>query len=136
LIECERYLLTVSRYIELNPVRAKMVEHPSDYPWSSYQSNGEGKTIALLTPHECYLALGADEGNRQAAYRALFEQEIPASRLSEIRNSIDQTWILGDDRFTKQIEAQIGRRAVLAKHGGDRRSKDFVASKESTTLTP
>lgn len=32
LVDTENYFLVVSRYIELNPVRAKMVEHPSDYP--------------------------------------------------------------------------------------------------------
>ena len=32
LIDSERYLLSCSRYIELNPVRAKMVAHPRDYP--------------------------------------------------------------------------------------------------------
>ncbi len=33
LIDSEQYLLTCSRYIELNPVRAQMVNHPSEYPW-------------------------------------------------------------------------------------------------------
>ena len=37
LIESERYLLEVYRYIELNPVRACMVTEPSEYQWSSYQ---------------------------------------------------------------------------------------------------
>ena len=41
LIDSERYLLTCMRYIELNPVRAKMVEHPGEYPWSSYQANAQ-----------------------------------------------------------------------------------------------
>lgn len=39
LVESERYLLTVYRYIELNPVRAYMVSHASEYPWSSYRFN-------------------------------------------------------------------------------------------------
>jgi putative transposase len=40
-------LLTVSRYIELNPIRAKMVSHPAKYPWSSYQKNVSGKAIEV-----------------------------------------------------------------------------------------
>src|ERR1017187_9011678 len=39
LIDSERYLLTCMRYIELNPVRAEMLAHPGDYPWSSYRAN-------------------------------------------------------------------------------------------------
>ena len=48
LIDSEIYLLTCMRYIELNPVRANMVAHPSDYPWSSYHSNAQGQTNKLV----------------------------------------------------------------------------------------
>lgn len=43
LIDSEAYLLTCYRYIELNPVRAGLVSHPREYPWSSYRLHGEGK---------------------------------------------------------------------------------------------
>ncbi|MGC2047550.1 MAG: transposase, partial [Gallionella sp.] len=43
LIDSEAYLLTCMRYIELNPVRAGMVAHPSEYPWSSYHHNALGQ---------------------------------------------------------------------------------------------
>lgn len=36
IVDSEMYLLKLMRYIELNPVRACMCEHPSDYPWSSF----------------------------------------------------------------------------------------------------
>ncbi|MEJ2072836.1 MAG: transposase, partial [Reinekea sp.] len=51
LVQTENYLLTVYRYIELNPVRAKMVDHASEYPWSSYRYNAVGLNIELVTPH-------------------------------------------------------------------------------------
>ncbi len=51
LVDADNYLLTVYRYIELNPVRVGMVSHTSEYPWSSYQGNALGKRIELLTPH-------------------------------------------------------------------------------------
>ncbi|MCF8198071.1 MAG: hypothetical protein K9J42_04850 [Sulfuritalea sp.] len=35
------------RYFELNPVRAAMVEHPAEYPWSSYRVNARGNPDAL-----------------------------------------------------------------------------------------
>ena len=37
-IETERYLLTCLRYVDLNPVRARLVRAVSDYPWSSYRA--------------------------------------------------------------------------------------------------
>ena len=45
LVDSENYLLTVYRCIELNPVRAGMVTHASEYPWSSYRGNALGKSI-------------------------------------------------------------------------------------------
>lgn len=69
LIDSEHYLLTCCRYIELNPVRAGIVKHPSAYRWSSYHHNALGKADPLITPHSLYKRLGKDETSRQSAYR-------------------------------------------------------------------
>jgi len=37
-IETDRYLIACSRYVDSKPVRACVVAHPADYPWSSYRS--------------------------------------------------------------------------------------------------
>src|SRR3989338_9613933 len=58
LIQAETYLLTCQRYIELNPVRAAMVDDPAHYRWTSYRANGLGQHSAVLTPHPLYLSLG------------------------------------------------------------------------------
>ena len=58
LVDSDNYFLLVSRYIELNPVRAGMVDHPSEYPWNSYHKNAEGAPIKLITPHYCYQCIG------------------------------------------------------------------------------
>ena len=57
LIDSEAYLLTCMRYIELNPVRAGMVAHPSEYPWSSYRCNALGQANILVLPHVEYVRL-------------------------------------------------------------------------------
>jgi len=49
LVDSENYLLTCMRYIELNPVRAGMIELPGEYRWSSYSTNGYGKEDACIT---------------------------------------------------------------------------------------
>ena len=51
MVDSERYLLSCYRTIELNPVRARMVTAPDDYAWSSFGSNGMGKTDPLVRPH-------------------------------------------------------------------------------------
>lgn len=125
LVDSENYLLTVSRYIELNPVRAKMVSHPGDYPWSSYHKNANGKSIKLITPHHCYQSLGRSDTERQVAYQALFEERISNNTLKDIRLSVNKAWVLGGKNFKQQIESQTGRPAFHLKHGGDRKSKSF-----------
>ncbi|MEO1883545.1 MAG: transposase [Methyloprofundus sp.] len=51
LLDSENYLLTCSRYIELNLVRAGMVNDPAEYPWSSYHFNALGIENRLLKFH-------------------------------------------------------------------------------------
>jgi len=131
LVNSEQYFLVVSRYIELNPVRAGMVEHPAEYPWSSYHGNALNKEITLLRHHYIYQALGNSESERKQAYNALFQQHIPELALKDIRDATNKAWVLGDDRFKAQIELQTGRRASPQTWGGDRKSGVYRQSKEN-----
>lgn len=125
LVDSENYLLTVSRYIELNPVRAKMVMQPADYPWSSFDKNALGKTSKLITPHHCYQSLGKTDKQRQTAYLALFEHKLKHDFLDNIRDATNKAWVLGGENFKKQIEEQTGRRASPSLRGGDRKSAQY-----------
>ena len=125
LVNADNYLLTVHRYIELNPVRANMVAHAADYPWSSYQGNALGKPIQLLTPHPLYRQLARSDEGRQKAYRGLFRGRMSERDLAAIREATNRAWALGDDRFKAQIEAKTGRRASPSGRGGDRKSDAF-----------
>ncbi len=125
LIDSETYLLTCMRYIELNPVRAGMVAHPSEYPWSSYHRNAQGQTNELVTPQLEYQRLGKTDEDRQAAYRQLFKCHIAESSLNEIRDATNKAWVLGDDRFKQRIQKQMERRVEPNVKGGDRKSEKF-----------
>jgi putative transposase len=122
LLDSEQYLLVCSRYIELNPVRAGMVKHPGDYPWSSFAFNALGKDDVLLTPHPLYNALGDNPEKRHSSYRALFEQRMSERKLAEIRDATNKAWVLGGNRFQEQIERFLQRQAKPKARGGDRRS--------------
>ncbi|MFN3710323.1 MAG: transposase [Alishewanella aestuarii] len=113
LVDNDRYALAVSRYIELNPVRAGMVDHPAAYPWSSYQANALGKAIQLWQPLPAYLALGTNEAERQQSYRDLFDKPFSDKVLAEIRLASQGEWVLGTERFKQQIHTQLNfRRAI------------------------
>lgn len=117
LVQVRDYLLSCYRYIELNPVRAGMVEHPRDYGWSSYRANAEGKASALLTPHDEYLLLGSDDVARHKAYVALFRTKLEPDVLRDIRSAANGGFALGDERFKEQVELVLGRRARRGEAG-------------------
>lgn len=129
IVDSEQYLLTLMRYIELNPVRAGIVAYPEDYPWSSYCYNARGEqglNADWLTPHEEYLRLGRDEADRQSAYRQLFRSAISIDNLTEIREMHTQGLGLGGERFRKQVEAVSQRRAASKGVGRPRKSDNDV----------
>jgi putative transposase len=131
LIETERYFLAVSRYIELNPVRAAMVNLAAEYPWSSYSVNAGAKTSGWLKAHPVYLALGANAGLRALAYKALFSVAPAAAELQEIRTALKKSWLLGSAAFAARLSEQTGHALQRAEHGGNRRSRSV-----SSALTP
>jgi len=122
LLVTEQYLLTCYRYIELNPVRAGIVSHPSEYPWSSYHCNALGKCNNLLRQHVIYQRLGYDKASREEAYRALFRSHIAEKTLSEIRYATNKAWVLGNDRYQVKIEKLLERQTAPKARGGDRKS--------------
>jgi putative transposase len=63
-----RHLLACMRYIEMNPVRARIVPQPQDYRWSSFASNALGRDDPLVAPHPYYYALARDAAARRTAY--------------------------------------------------------------------
>jgi putative transposase len=120
LVQAETYLLTCQRYIELNPVRAAMVEDPAHYRWSSYRFNGLGQPDTRLTFHERYLALGLNEQDRQAAYRALFHAHLDRDAIDDIRLALNQNQPLGNERFYARIEQMTGIRREIKARGRPR----------------
>jgi len=117
LIQGNAYLLNCQRYIELNPVRAGIVEDPADYDWSSYKANGLGVKSTMLTPHPLYLQLGKTEAERLANYRALFQSRLETEILNDIRYALDKGLVLGTERFKLAIEELTGRRVFPQKRG-------------------
>lgn len=118
LVDKWHYCLACYRYIELNPVRAGMVRHPEDYPWSSYRCNATGEANPLITPHNCWLELGNDDYERTANYRELINERMVQVDLEHIRKSLDTGLPTGNDRFRQEIE-----HALAVKLGTGRRGR-------------
>lgn len=124
LTQTEDYVMSCYRYIELNPVRANMVQHPRDYKWSSYKTNAEGKASVLIQPHNQYINLDPNELIRRKAYRALFKAHINSDIDNQIRTATNGNYVLGNTRFQQQIESALGRRVTKGKAGRPRIIRD------------
>lgn len=119
-VQADSYLLLCQRYIELNPVRAAMVDDPAHYRWSSYRHNGLGQADSRLTMHTLYESLGRSDKERQSSYRALFRSELDRAALADIRLAINQNQPMGSERFLKKIEAMTGVRRQARPRGRPR----------------
>ncbi|RLA50492.1 MAG: transposase [Gammaproteobacteria bacterium] len=117
LVQEDNYLLHCQRYIELNPVRAELVDHPADYRWSSYRTNAQGEADKVVKAHFMYEALGLTETARQANYRELFRDDLEPGLIDEIRKATKGNFVLGDNRFKEEIGKTLGRRVIPGKAG-------------------
>lgn len=117
LIQEDDYLLEVYRYIELNPVRAGMVDNPGDYQWSSFQINALGKNSDLCTPHHNYRMLGDTPEERQSNYQKLFHSVPNEMMLEQIRTATNKGMVVGNTQFRDEIETLTGRRMREKKRG-------------------
>jgi putative transposase len=109
LVDSERYLLTCHRYIELNPVRAGIVQRPGDYPWSSHAHYADGAPNRLLTPHILFSELGTSASSRMSAFRAMFGDAITEKDLERLRTTLNKGRALGSDLFIDEMQHALGR---------------------------
>lgn len=112
LVDKNRYLLELARYVVLNPVRAGIVAHPNDYPWSSYRAMmGKAPAPAWLAT-QGLLALFADSTPlaRRRYARFVAEGMDKESLWAELRQQI----YLGDEAFVQRMQEKAAVR-------GDRR---------------
>ena len=117
IVQSSEYFLACQRYIELNPVRARMVSDPADYAWSSYQAHALGKRVAMWKPHDEYLSLAAKATTRRSVYRRFMAQQPSERAVDDIRDALNAGLALGNELFIKQVEALTGVRQRKLKRG-------------------
>jgi hypothetical protein len=126
LVEKDSYLLDLSRYIVLNPVRAGLVNLPDEWFWSSYRATiGEVKKPDFLTTDWILGQFGADKTKAIAVYKEFvgsgFGVDFP---FEEVVGQI----ILGSENFLKKVNLQLNEEKL----------KDMfeVAREQQLTLIP
>jgi putative transposase len=109
LVDGERYVLRCTRYIDLNPVRARMIEDPARYRWSSCAALCGQRDDPLVSLHPAQAALGSTAEGRAWAYRQLLDEAIPEDELMAIRTYLQQQRAWGRDDFRAMVEAKTKR---------------------------
>ena len=104
LIDADEYLKHLSRYIHLNPVRAKMVASPSDYQWSSYRAFiGKQKLPQFLETDWLLSTFGKNKKQARQSYKD-FVENVDAKTLEDPGAQISEGFLLGGTNFIKWVK--------------------------------
>jgi REP element-mobilizing transposase RayT len=105
LVDKDSYLLELARYVVLNPVRARMVREPRQWPWSSYRAMvGETSVPEWLASDHLLSQFGKRRAEARKRYRQFVNEGIGQE---SIWKDLRQQVYLGDDRFVEQMQSQM-----------------------------
>jgi REP element-mobilizing transposase RayT len=103
-VDADEYLLELLRYIHLNPVRARMVAHPRDYPWSSHHAYCGSNAQPWVTTDFALSMFHAQRDHAVAAYQRFINQEIDSPSQSPLLQcNANDGRILGSDDFAAKL---------------------------------
>lgn len=121
LVDRDEYLLACCRYIELNPVRAGIVDDPIQYPWSSCRHRFSGADQGHFDPDPCYVAMGKSPEDRRACYAEYLASGTPDEQRQFIRESLQRGQPTGGASLAKDVGARLGMAVVRRGPGRPRK---------------
>jgi putative transposase len=101
LISRDQYLLGCGSYVELNPVRAGLVQDPGDYRWSSYGAYAYGRKDSLVDQDPIYWELSKDESNRRREYREFVKGMLRSK--DAMKGEMERRVIYGSEVFVGKL---------------------------------
>jgi REP-associated tyrosine transposase len=116
LVESSTYFFRCMAYVDLNPVRARIVAAPTEYEWSAHRALLDEDQDAIDL-HPLYLELGTTRAERYAAYSAMLDEE-----LSRTPVPLAAKHFVGSARFVMRMEERFfsgPRAASLARESHD-----------------
>src|SRR5208337_1532362 len=131
LIDKDTYLLELSRYLHLNPVRARIVARPEEYPHSSYRSYISKTTKDIVQRDLILEMISRRRKEGQRAYKEYVERSIGEEHESPFKN-IYAGVILGSQAFIKQTLERLTGELFDREHVTHK--KELKASHTSDTI--
>jgi len=114
IVDTDNYLLTVCRYIERNPVRAKIIDNPTDYLWSSAKTNGMGEKSNLVEPIW-------NNFIEKDAYLLFLNSKESDDDIKKIRKSTFTGKPLANEKFIELLKNKLGLTINIRKKGRPRK---------------
>lgn len=100
LVDGDRYLLELIRYIHLNPVRAGMVEAPEEYPWSGHRAYLGKEVLPWLTTDWMLGQFGKSAAKARDRYISFMRDGLGEEHRPEFHGKGgEDSRLLGDDSF-------------------------------------
>ena len=113
LVDRDSYLLELTRYIHLNPVRVGLVKDPAAYRWSGHRYYIGKEKVPWLTTDWVLSQFGKEAGRARARYSEFVAEGIGEGRREEFHKGDHEGQLLGDDNFVSLVleraEIKIGR---------------------------
>jgi len=113
----EKYLWAVARYIEQNPIRAKIVKKAEDFPYSSARAHIAGARDEALGEE-----LFKEEQRKD--YKKIIRSNIPEKEANIIRYNTRTGRPFGSEEFIKKMEKKLKREFMLKSPGRPRKQKE------------
>jgi putative transposase len=123
------YLLELSRYLHLNPVRAKMSQKPEDYPYSSYRAMVSDTEENLVSTGTIHGMIANNKKDARKRYRVFVESALS----EELENPIGKVYggiILGGEGFIKEILNKVKGDRLASEEISDRKALRASAGSE------
>lgn len=110
LVDQDAYLLALTRYIHLNPVRAGLVKDPSAYPWSGHRAYVGRESLPWLTTDWVLSQFASHVDHARRCYQAFVMQGRDEGHRKDFHQGTQAGRLLGDDTFVKQAFKRAGQR--------------------------
>jgi putative transposase len=124
LISKDEYLISCGGYVELNPVRAKIVEDPKEYEWSSYNVYAYGKVDAVVEEHPIYRELSKEKRERRKKYRELIKCMLKEK--DALSGEMNGRVVYGNLDFIKRMKKEYNVEAVIKPRGRQKKKKNEI----------
>ena len=115
-VDKEKYLWTVARYIEQNPVRAKIVKKAADYPYSSAKAHIQGLQDEIL-------GKALFKSRQMEDYVELMKAGIKDEEINNIRNHTRSGHPIGSESFIVKMERKLDRIFKVMPRGRPKKGK-------------